>query len=269
MASFWGPPKKLAKYRFKLLYRRVQWCLGETMMGFIALHCSLVRPYFLGVMKPSLSLNNPLRRTATSCRKGVPLKQKKETLWILWWFCGHGFLKNDARWVVNSGIISLLGPTTRPSTRSLKWNSDGYFRAFMRNSTTSIHLVVPSVTGMVAVSTPLKRLKVSSFGLTSTCKMWGLQTNGVAQTQTRFKVFLWNNIPCGNSAMSFHFTATMGDVVTVISPPRGRPYFHATWSCEDPVSPKVPQQRVPSLKHSWGFILSVPSVQGIFSQMVV
>ena len=90
--------------------------------------------------------------------------------------------------------------------------------------------------------------------------LYTTQTTGVAQTQTRFKVFLWNDIPSGNVAMGFHFTATTGDVVTVISPPRGRPYFHATWSREDPVSP------VPSLKHSWGFILSVPSVQGIFSQ---
>ena len=44
------PQKKTAKkYRFKPLYRRVQWFLGGTMIGFITLNCSLVRPYFLGV----------------------------------------------------------------------------------------------------------------------------------------------------------------------------------------------------------------------------
>ena len=78
------PKKKPAKYRFKLLYRRVQWFLEETMMGFITLNCSLIRPYFLGVMKPSLSLN----KDSYFLQERIPIKTKirntMDSMVILW-----------------------------------------------------------------------------------------------------------------------------------------------------------------------------------------
>ena len=54
------------------------------MMGFITLHCSLVRPFFLGVMKPSLSLN----KDSYFLQERVPIKTKirntMDSMVILW-----------------------------------------------------------------------------------------------------------------------------------------------------------------------------------------